>query len=88
MRSGRGLATKGVFAFDDVSEQFIGQLRRSSTAPPPLDNGNNEDSAQGENEAGGEAVHRGSVEEFFSRWQDIGGEEHAGCWPIEFLRRS
>jgi hypothetical protein len=53
-------------------------------APPPLDNGNNEDGAQGENEAGGQAVHRGSVEEFFSRWQDVGCEENAGCWVIKF----
>ena len=83
MRSSRRLATKGVFAFDDVSEQFIGQLRRSPMAPPPLDNGDNEDGAQSENKAGGQAVHRGSVEEFFSRWQDVGCEGNAGCWVIK-----
>lgn len=38
--------------------------------PPFLRNGENEDGTQRENEAGGETVHRGSLEEFFSRWQD------------------
>jgi len=55
-------------------------------APPFLDNGENEDGAQGENEAGGQTVHRGSLEEFFSRWQDIGCEENVGRWVIEFRR--
>jgi hypothetical protein len=75
VRSRRGLATKSIFAFNDVSQQIIGQFGCSPMAPPLLDNGENEDGAQGENEAGGQAVHRGSVEEFFSRWQDLGGEK-------------
>ena len=50
-------------------------------APPFLNNGKNKDGAEGENEAGGEAVHRISLEENFSPWQDIrrekvGGEDH------------
>lgn len=49
-------------------------------APPLLDNGKNEDRAQGENEAGGQTVHRGSLEEFFSRWQGVGCEENWGRW--------
>ncbi len=75
MRSRRGLATKGIFAFDDVGQEFVGQFGRSSMPPPFLGNGKDEDSAECENEAGGYAVHRGSVEEFFSRWQDLGGEK-------------
>jgi hypothetical protein len=47
-------------------------------APPFLDNGENEDGAQGEDKAGGEAVHRGSLEEFFSRWQDRRREKIVG----------
>ena len=43
-------------------------------APPFLNNGIDEDGTQGENEAGGQTVHMSSVEEFFSRWQDLGGE--------------
>jgi len=49
-------------------------------APPFLDNGINEDRAQGENQSGGQAVHTGSLEEKFSGLQDIGYSGNVGCF--------
>jgi len=48
-------------------------------APPFLDNGINEDRAQGENESGGQAVHTSSLEEKFSGLQDIEYSGNLGC---------